>query len=148
MKCTEVQLNLSAYIYGELNLMQVKKIHKHLGRCESCLKLEMQLEKTFRFMNQMRLDALPKNFDENLERKLQREKRKNIKTHHQSRKIIFAIAASIILFLAVNFLIRDAFSPRVWTKNLSNYRMPASVFGSVNQSDYPSRFRMLKNQIN
>jgi anti-sigma factor RsiW len=148
MKCIEVQENLSAYIYGELDVSQVKEIHKHLSICDNCLKLEMQLRKPTRLMNQIKPDILPEDFGEKLQEKLQREKRKKFIIPQKSRKVVLAIAATLLLTLAIEFIVRDAFFSRSLTENLSNYEMTASVFGSKSQADYPSLFQMLKNNIN
>ncbi|NOZ62037.1 MAG: hypothetical protein GXO74_10185 [Calditrichaeota bacterium] len=145
MKCDDVQRYLSAYIYGELNTEQVKKIHRHLSHCESCLLAEMQFRKTVRLMDQVKFDALPADFDEKLQKKLRRSRRKNFHRNQQTRRLILAIAATLILVLGLDFLVRGTFFSRSWTENLNDYRATASVFGSENQPDYPSQFSALKN---
>ncbi len=147
MKCIEVRENLSAYIYGELDMSLMKKMHEHLSLCDDCLKLEMQLRKTTRLMNQIEPDTLPSDFNEKLYKKLQREKRKKYLIPHKSRKVVLAIAATLLVTLAIEFIIKNIFFSPPFKRNLSNYQMTASVFGSKAQADYPSLFQMLKNNI-
>ena len=103
MDCNFVRENLVAYIHGELDKNAVMVIHQHLANCEACVQQEIELRKTNRLLTQFQFEALPDNFDEQLHQKLIKIKKPEVQTKRDFRRIVYAIAATILIMFGVQF---------------------------------------------
>jgi anti-sigma factor RsiW len=103
MTCNDVQKNLVAYIHGELDKKAVMNIHQHLSTCEICVQEEIELRKTNRLLDQFQFAALPDNFDERLHQKLEKIDKPVVQTKHDFRRIVYAIAATILIMIGIQF---------------------------------------------
>lgn len=103
MTCNNIQENLVAYIHGELDKKVVMKIHEHLSTCEVCVQEEIELRKVNRLMDQFQFAALPDNFDERLHQKLAKIDKAAFQTKHDFRRIVYAIAATILIMIGIQF---------------------------------------------
>jgi len=103
MTCNDVQENLVAYIHGELNKEAVMEIHRHLSTCEACVQEELELRKINRLLDRYHFEVLPENFDEELHRKLKQIEKPREKVHSDFRRIVYAIAATIIFMMGIQF---------------------------------------------
>ena len=103
MNCNDVQDNLVAYLYGELNKKAVMAIHQHLSKCKACVQQEIELRRTERMLDQFQFEALPGNFDEQLHQKLIKVERPVVKTKTDIRRIFYAIAATILIMIGIQF---------------------------------------------
>lgn len=99
MNCNMVRENLVAYIHGELDKKAVMAIHRHLSKCEVCVQQEIELQKTNRLLDKYQFEALPDFFDEQLHRKLKQIE----KPQSDFRRIVYAIAATIIIMIGIQF---------------------------------------------
>ena len=123
MTCNEVQENLSAYIYGELNKKRVMEIHQHLSSCEMCIQEELEYRKTTRLLDRYQYEALPENFDEGFHRKLNQIEKPRKKIPGEFRRIVYAIAATIIIMIGIQFF---------------GYRFMVSARQPVHFKDFPT----------
>jgi len=103
MNCNDVRENLVAYIHGELEKDSVMKIHQHLSTCEACVQEEIAFRKTSRILDQFQFEALPENFDSELEKKLTKVKKTTQPVRTDFRRIVYAIAATIIIMIGIQF---------------------------------------------
>ena len=103
MDCNFVRENLVAYIHGELDKNAVMTIHQHLADCEACVQQEIELRKTNRLLTQFQFEALPDNFDEQFHQKLIKIKKPEVQTKRDFRRILYAIAATILIMFGVQF---------------------------------------------
>ena len=103
MNCNFVRDNLVAYIHGELDKRAVMQIHQHLSTCEVCVQEEIELRRTNRLLDQYQFEALPDYFDEQLHRKLKQVEKPHEKNHSDFRRIVYAIAATIIIMIGIQF---------------------------------------------
>ena len=103
MNCNDVQDNLVAYFHGELDKKAVMAIHQHLADCEACVQQEIELQKTNRLLDKYQFDALPGNFDEQLHQKLIKIKKPVNKAKLEVRRIVYAIAATILIMIGIQF---------------------------------------------
>ena len=104
MTCRDVRDNLVAYLDGELHKKTVMALHRHFSTCEACVQEEIELRHTKRLLNQFRFDAVPDNFDEQLYQKIKRLDKPGQKMHHDGRRIVYAVAATIILMIGLQVL--------------------------------------------
>lgn len=132
-QCEIVQENLSAFLYGELSAEENQAIHHHLGQCEQCLQEEMELRKTMRRVNQFHLLNLPDDFDAKLNRKLQ--KVTPAITHPKKmakyRRVIWAIAATLVLTLGLEFLAYQFLFTSDTEVSLTQYQTKQALFEPV-----------------
>jgi len=101
MTCNEVRENLVAYLHGELNKNDVMALHRHLGGCEACVREELALSKTNRLLRRTQFTALPDDFDLGLRHKLERAGKPHPKKWNEFRRIVYAVAATIIIMLSM-----------------------------------------------
>lgn len=104
MTCNEVRDNLIAYLHGELEKKTVMEIHLHLSGCETCVQEEIELRQTSRILDQFHYEALPTDFDEKLHRKIQQVSPSPKIFKSDFRRIVYAVAATILIMLGVQFI--------------------------------------------
>jgi len=129
--CNEIRQNLTAYLHGELSQQENVEMHRHLSDCESCLTLEIELRQANRVMNKFQFQALPENFDERLAQKL---KQAETKTPHQRknfRRLVYAIAATIIITLGLEIFIYQFIKSTQQPHQLAEYPTKQAVFKTV-----------------
>jgi len=105
VSCNEVRENLVAYLHGELDKEGVMAIHQHLANCEACVQQETELRKTERLLDQFQFEMLPENFDEQLHQKLIKFERPVVQTKPGFRRIVYAIAATILIMIGIQFFV-------------------------------------------
>jgi len=135
MNCNDVRDNLTAFIHGELNKKKVMEIHQHLSSCETCIQEELEYRKTIRLLDRYQFEALPDNFDEELHRKINQMEKPREKIPVEFRRIVYAIAATIIIMIGIQFF---------------GYRVFQSTHQPVHFKDFPTTqavFRPMEQQV-
>jgi len=127
--CNKIQENLVAYLHGELNKKKVKAIHQHLSGCEVCLEEEFELRKTNRIMDKFQFEALPENFDAELHQKLKPFQKPVSSDKSGFRRIVYAIAATLIITIGLEFFI---------------FQFMRSVQPSIQFTDFPTTQTVFK----
>lgn len=138
MTCNEVQDNLAAYLHGELDKKTVMEIHQHLSGCEACVQEEIELRQTNRLLDQFRFEALPENFDEQLHQKLKQIETPHQKVSHDLRRIVYAVAATIIIMIGLQFFGSRVFQSLQPPIRLTDFPTTQVVFKSEESSSEPS----------
>ena len=134
MQCSDIQNNLTAYLHGELSKNEIKAMHKHLSECDECLNDEIELMKAQRILNNSRFEILPDNFDVELNTKLQKiDMVSKIVEKNSFRRIIFAIAATFIITIGLQFFAENYFVSQSKIEYFEDYSITQSVF-KANQS--------------
>lgn len=103
MDCIEVQNKLVAFIHGELTKETIMEIHQHLSRCKTCLQEEIEFRMTNQLLSQYQFAALPDDFEAELHRKLSKIKQPRRKVTADFKRIVYAIAATIIIMIGIQF---------------------------------------------
>jgi hypothetical protein len=103
MTCNDVRGNLAAYLHGELEKKALMVIHQHLADCEACVQQEIELRRTERLLDQFQFEALLDNFDEQLHQKIIKIEKPVVQTKRDFRRIVYAIAATILIMIGVQF---------------------------------------------
>ena len=134
MDCNYVQKNLVAYLHGELDKKEVKLIHQHLSDCEVCLEEEMALRKTNRILNKFQFEVLPENFDVELHRKLKPFQKPVSKNKTGLRRIVYAIAATLIITIGLEFFIFQFMQSTEPTIQFTDFPTTQTVFKSSSES--------------
>ena len=130
MKCEVIRENLVAFLYGELNRDETMAIHEHLSRCESCASEEIELRQTLRQVNHYHLVDLPAHFEQQLDLKLNPTSKAKPSAKFKYRRIIWAVAATLILTLALEFLAYQFLLAPVPAVTLANLETRESIFES------------------
>ena len=138
MTCNDVRDNLVAYIHGELNKKTVMEIHHHLSNCEACIQEEIEFCRTNRLLSQYQFEALPDNFDEQLHQKLKQVEKPRQKVQHDFRRIVYAVAATIIIMIGIQFLGSRVFQSLQPPIRLKDFPTTQVVFKSEERSSEPS----------
>jgi len=131
LNCKNVKNNLTAYIHGELDKNELKTIHQHLAVCEDCLREEIELRKTGRLLDQFQMEALPENFDFQLRQKMKQTRRFKINATGSVRRIIYAVAATLLLTLGLEFIAYQFFTATTQPSKFADYPSNKTVFKSV-----------------
>ena len=138
MDCNFVQENLGAYLHGELDKKTVMKIHKHLSVCEVCVQEEIDLRKTNRLLDQFQFAALPDNFDEQLHQKLAKIDKPVFQKIHDFRRIVYAIAATILIMIGIQFFGAQILQSMQQPIHLKDFPTTQAVFKAEEGSSAPS----------
>jgi anti-sigma factor RsiW len=128
MNCNEVRDNLVAYIHGELDENAVMTIHLHLGTCELCVQEELDLRKTNRLLDRYHFEALPENFDEQLHKKIQRIENVPGTKKSDFRRIVYAVAATILIIIGIQYFGSRLFQSTRQTIHFKDYPTTQAVF--------------------
>lgn len=144
MLCNEIRQNLTAYLHGELNQQERKEIHRHLSECESCLAFEMEMQRTNRFMNRLQFQALPENFDEQLAKKLDRAEIKTPYQRNNFRRLVYAIAATLIITFGLEIFIYQFIQSTRSPMQLADYPTKQAVFREEAASNDAWKQRFIK----
>ncbi|MBC8183721.1 zf-HC2 domain-containing protein [candidate division KSB1 bacterium] len=131
MVCNKIQENLVAYLHGELDKKEVKLIHQHLSSCESCLDEELELRKTGRILDKFQFEALPDNFDAELHRKLKPFQKPKSSNKPGIRRIVYAIAATLIITIGLEFFIFQFMQSTEPTIQFTDFPTTQTVFKSA-----------------
>ncbi len=144
MSCNEVRENLVAYIHGELDTKDVMEIHHHLSTCEACVLEEIELRKTNRFLDRYQFEALPDNFDEELHHKIQQiEKAPKIVRSSGFRRILYAVAATIIIMIGIQWFVSRIVQSTYQPIHFKDFPTTQAVFkseGTQSESSLKGRF--------
>lgn len=105
MTCQDVRDHLAAYLDGELDKKKTIALHRHLSACEACVREEIDLRNTKHLLNQHHFAVLPDNFDEQLSQKIRRIESPFLGSRHDVRKIVYTVAATIILMIGLQVLV-------------------------------------------
>jgi len=130
MTCNEVRENLVAYLHGELDKETVMGIHHHLSACEVCVQEEIALRRTNRLLDQFQFEALPDNFDAKLHRKIQQTQPASRKIKSDFRQIIYAIAATILIMLGIQFIGSRIFQSTQQSIHFKDFPTTQAIFKS------------------
>jgi hypothetical protein len=103
MDCEETRQNLTAMIHGELTVSELMKMHAHLAECTECLSEEMVLTRTSRKLQMSHYASMPEDFDVRLQSRLDAAGSSQSSSSPTFRRMIYAIAAMIILVLGIEF---------------------------------------------
>jgi len=134
VNCKIVKENLTAYLHGELNKKEVKAIHLHLSACEVCLEEEMELRKTSRIMDKFQFEALPENFDAQLHQKLSSFQKPKNSDNSGFRRIVYAIAATLVVTIGLEFFIFQFMQSTEPTIQLTDFPTTQTVFKSASEA--------------
>ncbi len=134
MDCNKIQENLVAYLHGELDKKNIRAIHQHLSSCESCLDEELELRKTGRMLDKFQFEALPENFDAGLHRKLKPFQKPVSKDKPGIRRIVYAIAATLIITIGLEFFIFQYMQSTKLTTQFTDFPTTQAVFKSGSES--------------
>jgi anti-sigma factor RsiW len=138
MTCNDVKENLVAYLYSELDKKTVMALHRHLCACEACVQEEIELLKTERLLVRSQFEAMPGNFDEQLDEKIGRITRSRHKTFHDLRRIVYAVAATFILTIGLQFLSAHLTQTMQTPIRFKDFPTAQTVFKSEPSSAEPS----------
>ena len=130
MTCNEVRENLVAYIHGELDRKIVMEIHHHLSACEACVQEEIELRQTNRLLDQFQFEALPEDFDAKLHRKIQQTQPSPNRIKSDFRRIVYAIAATILIVLGIQFIGSRIFQSTQQSIHFKNFPTTQAIFKS------------------
>ena len=128
--CKIVQNSLSAYLHNELDSESLKAMHQHLSQCPLCLKEEIGLRQTSRLLNKFPIATLPENFDWELQKKLNLLQQPAQKIKPEIRRIIYAIAATLVITIGLEFLIFQFMRTRQPTSQFTDFQTAQAVFKS------------------
>jgi len=98
MKCEDIEILLSSYIAGEINIEEKKQLEKHLEKCIHCQKILKQTQSIFRFLKEDSI-SLPPNwekFPERLAYKLLKEK---IKPRWAFKPFIWGLGLAMLIMV-------------------------------------------------
>jgi anti-sigma factor RsiW len=138
MTCNNVRDNLVAYLYSELDNKTVMALHRHLCSCEACVQEEIELLKTKRLLDKSYIEAMPGNFDEQLDEKLKRNIKSRYETFHDFRRIVYAVAATFILTIGLQFLSAHLTQTMQMSTRFKDFPTVQTVFKSESRSAEPS----------
>jgi len=130
MVCNEIRQNLSAYLHGEMSQQVRVEMHRHLSECKSCLTIEMELIRTSRLLNRFQFQALPENFDDNLAHKLEKRKAPTPRQRITPRRLMYAIAATIIITLGLEIFVYQFIRTTRPHLHLADYPTKQAVFSA------------------
>jgi anti-sigma factor RsiW len=130
VNCSKLRDNLVAYLHGELDKETVMGIHHHLSACEVCVQEEIELRQTNRLLDQFQFEALPEDFDETLHRKIQQTQPAPRKIKSDFRQIVYAIAATILIMLGIQFIGSRIFQSTQQTIHFKDFPTTQAVFKS------------------
>jgi len=133
--CKNVKTNLVAYLHGELDKEEVKAIHLHLSGCETCLEEEMELRKTNRIMDKFQFEVLPENFEAELHQKLKPFQKPVSSDKTGIRRIVYAIAATLLITIGLEFFIFQFMQSTEPTIQFADVPTTQTVFRSAPESD-------------
>jgi anti-sigma factor RsiW len=136
--CNFVRENLVAFLHGELDKKAVMTIHKHLSVCEVCAQEEIDLRKTDRLLDQFQFAALPENFDEQLHQKLEKIDKPVVQTKHDFRRIVYAIAATILVMIGLQFFGARILQSMQQPIHFKDFPTTQAVFRTEEDSSVPS----------
>ncbi|MFZ5517702.1 MAG: zf-HC2 domain-containing protein [Candidatus Zhuqueibacterota bacterium] len=131
MGCNEIRQNLSAYLHGEMSQQERVEMHRHLWECKSCLNLEMELIRTNRLLNRFQFQALPEKFDEQLAHKLDKLKIAAPRQRKSLRRLVYAVAATIIITLGLEIFIYQVIRSTQSPLQLADYPTKQAVFSAA-----------------
>lgn len=134
MDCNKIKENLTAYLHGELDKKEVKAIHQHLSGCEVCLDEEFELRQTSRIMDKFQFEALPENFDAKLHRKLKPFQKPVSSDKPGIRRIVYAIAATLIITIGLEFFIFQFMQFSEPTIQFTDFPTTQTVFRSASEA--------------
>ena len=134
MTCNTIKPQLVAFLHGELTSAEQQAIHQHLGQCESCLHEEMSLRKTLHVSMRYKPDILPDEFNSNVIEQIQSHKTILQRWSH-GRRLLYAIAATILLVLGLEFVGYHVFLPQQSALTLSNVSVAESAFSKKSDRD-------------
>ena len=134
MQCHSLRENLTAYLYGELDKKDVMAIHRHLSQCQTCAQEELELRKTIRILNQTHPEVLPKNFKDELNHKLMQTKMVSKLIKRDFRRVLYAVAATFIITLGIEFFAYQLYCSIPDSGNLANLPPTKAVFRPAKQS--------------
>lgn len=109
MDCHDYRENLTAYLQGELPFKQVMELHAHLGRCEDCAREERELRQTLFLFGKFYPEMLPGDFDQQLNLRLAQLKPIAPRQQWPFRRVIFTIAATLLITFGIEFLAYQIF---------------------------------------
>ncbi|MBN1349495.1 hypothetical protein JXJ21_08810 [candidate division KSB1 bacterium] len=135
MECQECQANLAALIHAELDKKQIKQIHRHLGRCDTCAQEHYELLKTKRLLNRFVANGLPPNFDEQLRQKLKTAPLLRKTGQVGIKKLIYAVAATVIITLGLEFMVTEMFHSKSIAENLGQLSSAPALFQSIQNTE-------------
>ena len=138
MTCSNIQENLVAYLHGELDKKAVMNIHKHLSICEVCAQEEIELRKTNRLLDHFQFAALLDNFDEQLHQKLAKIDKPVFQKIHDFRRIVYAIAATILIMIGIQFFGAQILQSIQQPIHFKDFPTTQSVFKAEESSSTPS----------
>ena len=127
MDCKATTKNLVSHFYGELDIKISMKLHKHLSTCEQCANEEIELRKTLRQLDRFQIEVLPEDFDEKLRSKLPLPKKR---ISINVRRIAYAMAATILIFLGVQSLINQLYLRSRYSE-IRDYSITSAIFKPV-----------------
>jgi anti-sigma factor RsiW len=131
MTCNEVQDNLTAFIHGELDTSTTRAIHQHLSQCQTCLQEEVESRKANKLLSQFQFEALPEDFDEQLHRKLKSLELPAHKKRHDYKRIYYAVAATIVIMVGLQFFGSWLMTPKQQSFQLKNFPTSQAIFNST-----------------
>jgi anti-sigma factor RsiW len=142
VNCNFVLDNLVAYIHGELDKKAVMQIHQHVGNCEACVQEEIELRRTSRMLDQVQFEALPDNFDRELQKKLAQIEKPLKPVKSDFRRIVYAIAATIIIMVGIQFFGSQILQSTRKPVHFKDFPTTQTVFKSeVTQSEVETSLR-------
>ncbi len=149
MNCHDYQENLTAYLQNELPLKEVMELHAHLGICETCAREERELRQTLNLFDKYHPVALPENFNQQLSLRLKNIKPINQKRQWPSKRMLFHIAATLLVTIGLEFLAYQIFQESMLQDSLDSLTKTAQNFRienygrssrSGNESDYFKKY--------
>ncbi|MBN2089798.1 zf-HC2 domain-containing protein [candidate division KSB1 bacterium] len=149
MDCHDYQENITAYLQGELPFKEVMELHAHLGICETCAREEQELRQSLSLFDKYHSVLLPQKFDRELDVKLTRIEPASSRQQWPLRRVIFTIAATLLITFGLEFLTYQIFQESrtqdtfmSLTKTTQNFQVekykPSSRSGS--ETDYLKRY--------
>jgi anti-sigma factor RsiW len=110
MECTEVFGWLSAWLDGELEPEEARRVEEHLAGCGRCRRERALLAATSRAVRALPPETVAEGFDARLRRRLAAETA--ARSLHRRRLPAFALGAAAVLALAILGVPRKSDTPR------------------------------------
>jgi hypothetical protein len=134
--CHNYQENLTAYLQGELHLKEVMELHAHLGICETCAREERELRQTLYLLSKYHPITLPENFNRQLNLRLKNIKPINQKRQWPSKRMLFTIAATLLVTIGLEFLAYQIFQESKVQDSLTSLTKTAQNFRIENYARF------------
>jgi anti-sigma factor RsiW len=112
MECAEVFSRLSAWLDGELEPEEARRVEEHLARCESCRRQRVLLGATSRAVRALPPETVSDGFDARLRRRLTAETTARGQPPLRRRLPSLALGLAAVLVLAILATHRRSEAPR------------------------------------